>query len=152
MLRVSSNLTIFFKLFLPTVWIVFFGIFTIAIFLAEDTQIPLLTSPFFKYSFLAFYLIFFILIYFSLMKLKRVELGEDSYIVSNYFKTFRLYYNDVSNIDIIPLGRLKVITFHLKNKASFGKKITFLASSYLWNYFLEHNPVVKAKFESLISQ
>ncbi len=151
MLRVSSNLTIFLKLFLPTVWIVFFGIFTVAIFITENTQIPLLTAPQFKYSFLVFYLFFLTLIYFSLMKLKRVEMGADSYIVSNYFKTFRLYYSDLLKITIIPLGRLKIITFHLTNKASFGKKITFIASSYLWNYFMEHNPKLKSELEALIT-
>ncbi|MBK9150805.1 MAG: hypothetical protein IPM26_07310 [Saprospiraceae bacterium] len=151
MQRVSSNLTVFFKLFLPTVWIVFFGVFTLAIFLTENTQIPFLTSNIFRFSFLAFYLFFLSLIYLTLLQLKRVELGPDHYHVSNYFKTYRLYYHDIASVNIIPLGRLKIITFTLKSKSSFGRKIHFLTSSFLWNHFMDHHPHVAAHLKTLQS-
>ena len=119
MQRVSSNLTVFFKLFLPTVWIVFFTIFTISIFTIDGQSLPFLTSPVFKYPFLLVYLIFFALIYFTIIQLKRVEMGIDCYFVSNYLKTYRLVYEDIESVSIIPLGRLQVITFRFKAKGSF---------------------------------
>ena len=89
MQRVSSNLTLFFKMFLPTMWIVFFGTFGLAIFVTDSSQIPLLTSTTFKYSFLIFYLLFFGILYYTLIPLKRVEMGKEYYIVSNnFYKSF----------------------------------------------------------------
>jgi len=145
MQRVSSNLTIFFKLFIPTVWGVFFSIFTLTLFIIDENTLPFLTSPIFKYPFLAAFLFFLTLVYFTLLQLKRVEMGPEYYIVSNYFKTFRLIYEDIVRIDIIPIGPLQVVTFRLRAKGSFGKKITFLASKNLYESFLQEHPEV-AKF------
>ncbi len=149
MQRVSSNLTIFFKLFVPTVWGVFFSIFTLTLFIIDENTLPFLTSPVFKYPFLAAFLFFFTLIYFTLLQLKRVEMGPEYYIVSNYFKTFRLIYEDIVKIDIIPLGGLQVVTFRLRAKGSFGKKITFLASKNLYESFLQEHPEVATFLDNL---
>ena len=149
MQRVSSNLTILFKLFIPTVWIVFFTTFTLALFLVDEQSLPFLTSPVFKYPFLGLYVIFFLAIYFTIMQLKRVEMGSDYYAVTNYFKSYRLYYEDILKIQIIPLGGLKLITIRLKAKGSFGDKITFLASKQLLDLFLDSQPDVKTKINAL---
>ncbi len=150
MQRVSSNLTIFFKLFIPTVWIVFFTTFTLVLFLIDPQSLPFLTSPVFKYPFLGLYIIFFLILYFTVIQLWRVEMGMDFYTATNYFKTYRLSYEDIERIQTIPLGRLKVITFRLKAKGSFGNKITFLASTQLLDIFLNSQPQVKEKFNYLI--
>ena len=147
--RVSSNLTVFFKFFLPTVWIVFFGTFTAAIFMTDNTQLSFLTTPLFRFSFLGAYLFFLILIYFSVVQLKRVEMGAEHFIVSNYFKTYRLRYEDIESVSIIPFFRLSIITFRLRARSSFGKKITFLASTFLWNNFLSTHPEVDETFSKL---
>lgn len=77
-------------------------------------------------------------------------MGMDFYTATNYFKTYRLSYEDIERIQTIPLGRLKVITFRLKAKGSFGNKITFLASTQLLDIFLNSQPQVKEKFNYLI--
>jgi hypothetical protein len=149
MQRVSSNFTVFFKLFLPTVWIVFFTIFTISIFTIDSNTLPFLTSPIFKYPFLVAYLLFFALIYFTIMQLKRVEMGPDCYYVSNYLKTYRLVYDDIESVSSIPLFRLQIMTFKLKAKSSFGNKITFLASQQLYEIFGQSNPEVADYLRSI---
>ena len=145
MYRVSSNSTVFFKLFIPTVWFVFFSTFTASLFLASDEQLPFLTSPVFKYPFLAAFLIIFALLYFTLMSLKRVELGDEAYIVTNYLKAYRLIYDDIEKITIIPLFRLQIVIFRLRAKSSFGKKIVFLASKFLYDHFMQTHPAVASK-------
>ncbi|MFN8339793.1 MAG: hypothetical protein U0T36_12325 [Saprospiraceae bacterium] len=147
--RVSSNFTVFFKLFLPTVWIVFFSIFTISLFTVDEQTLPFLTSPAFKYPFLIAYLIFFALIYFTIMQLKRVELGTDCYYVSNYIKTYRLIYEDIDSIKIFPIGRLELFTFQLKAKGSFGNKIVFLASKQLMEMFRQSHPDLDQYFKEI---
>lgn len=147
--RVSSNFTVFFKLFLPTVWIVFFTIFTISLFTVDEQTLPLLTSPVFKYPFLAAYLLFFALIYFTIMQLKRVELGPDCYYVSNYLKTYRLIYDDIESIKTFSLERLELVTFKLKAKSSFGNKIVFLASKQLMDIFRKSHPNLDQYFKEI---
>ena len=142
MQRISTNLTVFLKLFLPTAWIVFFTVFTVAIFTIDEQSLPFLTSPIFKYPFLIMYLLFLALLYFTVMQLKRVEIGQDCYYVSNYFKTFRLIYDDIESVSIIPLFRLQIMSFRLKAKGSFGNKITFLASRQLYTIASEMYPNV----------
>ncbi|MBK9568292.1 MAG: hypothetical protein IPO37_24985 [Saprospiraceae bacterium] len=148
--RVSSNFTLFFKLFIPTVWIVFFTSFTLSLFIISEQSLPFLTAPVFKYPFLLAFLFFLGLIYFTIMQLKRVEMAGDFYIVSNYFKTLKLYYQDIQYIKIISIGRLQIMTFKLKGKGSFGDKIVFLASKQLWNIFCNSHPEVKSTLDQLI--
>lgn len=146
--RVSSNMTIFLKLFLPTAWIVFFALFTLSIFIVDEVSLPFLTSPVFKYPFLAAFLFFFLLIYKTIMQLKRVELGEENYIVSNYFRTVRFQYRDIHSIDVIPIGRFYLVTFNLIAPGSFGKRMYFLASKSLWNLCLTEFPAIKQVIET----
>ncbi|MBK8515479.1 MAG: hypothetical protein IPL55_04075 [Saprospiraceae bacterium] len=143
MQRVSSNSTIFFKLFIPTVWIVFFTTFTAALFIVDSQSLPLLTSPLFKYPFLLIYVLFFCILYFTFMQLKRVELAGDFYYVSNYFKTYKMVYDEISSINMINLGGLQLIIFRLNAKGSFGNKIVFLASRQLMRIFLDTHPDVE---------
>ncbi len=148
--RVSSNLTIFFKVFLPTVWIVFFTSILITIFTISDQTLPAITTTGFKIGFIVFYLSMLLIIYFSIFQLKRVEFGEDSYIVTNYLKTYRLIYDDIEQIDLNPMGRVILIKFKLRANSSFGKKITFLASKQLYDIFMSTHLNVENKFKPLI--
>ncbi|MFZ1751640.1 MAG: hypothetical protein WAU01_15685 [Saprospiraceae bacterium] len=149
MQRVSSNLTLFLKLFIPTTWIVFFTVFTAALFMIDDKQLPFLTSPVFKYPFLLVYIIFFLLLYFTVIQLKRIELGPEFYIATNYFKTYRLSYQDIRKVSILGLGPWKIVKFGLAAKSSFGKNIVFLADSELYDLFLHTNPDVQNLLKEL---
>lgn len=148
--RISSNLTILLKIFIPTVWVVFFTTILIVIFTVNSQTLPVLTSTGFRIGYVIFYVIFLTIIYFSIFQLKRVEFGEDSYIVTNYLKTYRLIYEDIEQVNITELGRLKLIKLKLKAKGSFGKTISFLASSKLYEIFMHSHPNVEEIFNSLI--
>jgi hypothetical protein len=149
MIRVSSNFTLFFKLFIPTVWIVFFTLFTGALFLADPQQLPLLTSPAFKFPFLAGYILFFGLLRYTVMPLKRLEMDSEWYYVSNYFATYRMKYEDIASVRIFPLGRLQIMVFELKAPGSFGRKLTFLASRQLFALFCKQHPDTAQQLQSL---
>jgi hypothetical protein len=145
--RVSSNTTLFFKMFFPIGWGVFFAAFTAALYIVDKETLPFLTAPIFKYTFTIFFLAFLGLFYISVGKLKRVEMAEDHYIVSNYFKSYKLIYEDIESIKIMPLGRLSWVTFNLKAAGSFGKKITFLRSNNLFRLFANQYPSVGAMLD-----
>ncbi len=140
MQRVSTNLTTFLKLAVPTVWIVFFTTLLIAILLVDKQTLPFLTTTSFRLGYIIVYLIFFAFLYMTVMQLKRLELGEENYLVSNYFKTYKMIYSDIESIRILPLWRFKIMTIRLKAKSSFGKKLHVLLSSHLYELFLENHP------------
>ncbi len=135
MIRLSSNLTLFFKIFLPTFWIVFFGAMTIAIIISEGrsilpvdhmTEIIIVSS---------FFIAFLALQYFTIMQLKRVEIDSDNLYVSNYFNSFRYPIEDIEKIYKVDLLLFKLLRIEFKDKTRFGKKIScLLKEAYLKDY------------------
>ncbi len=143
MTRVSTSLTIFLKLFIPTFWIVFFGIFTIAVWLTDETIGPLSFISF-KIGLTAFFLFGIFMLYLVLMRLKRVEMDDEFIYVTNYFKTFRYPYHNIKKIRESDFLILKTVRIFFKEKGYFGKSIFFVASRKNLQHFLEeHTNVVE---------
>lgn len=147
--RVSTNFTLFFKLFIPTFWAVFFGLFTLFAIFYTQSEILLLQNIWFKLGVLGFYLLFFAIVYLTLFQLKRVEMGEDAYSVSDYFKTYRLIYDDIHHVTETALFSWTLVSIHLKGKSSLGKKIRFLADRNLYAGFLAEHPTTASKWNEL---
>lgn len=145
--RVSSNWTLVLKVFVPTLWIVFFTLFTVAVIFSSGVDNALFGSPVFKLGTVGFYLLFFALIYMTLMKLQRVEYGDEAFTASNYFKTYRYRYKDVERIKIVDLLLKKLVIIQMKSKTSLGRNIYFLRSAALHDDFVQTHPHI---FQSLI--
>jgi len=127
MQRLSSNLTLFFKIFLPVSWVSFFGVFGIVIFLIDPTDEPFLTSTMFRSIYFASYLLFLTFIYFTIFQLKRVETSDGYIYTTNYFKTVRFPIENIKKISVMNLGITRIARMHLHNKGLFGSKIPFIA-------------------------
>jgi hypothetical protein len=133
--RISSNLTLFLKIFIPTFWFVFYGAIVIASFLSP----AIATNAGLKYGILVFYLSGSVVIYFTLLNLKRVEYDDHFLYVTNYFKTVRIPWHNVKGfkekkILFIPLG-----SFTFNTSITFGKRIHFLESPSLIKLFKEEH-------------
>ncbi len=139
MQRLSSNLTLFFKLTIPVGWVSFFGLFALVIFLVDTTDKPLLASQYFRYGFLAFFFIFLVLIYFTIFQLKRVEHEEGYIFVTDYFKTIKFPIENIKKVSTMNLGLVKVVWFHLRSKGFFGSRIPFLAKKATFKVFEINN-------------
>lgn len=135
MQRLSSNLTLFFKLFVPTGWVSFFGLFALVIFLVDTTDKPLLASFEFRVGFMVFFLIFLTIIYFTIFQLKRVETEGGFIFVTDYFKTIKFPIENIDRISTLNLGLFKVVWLRLKTKGVFGKRIPFIAKKSSFNTF-----------------
>ncbi|MEZ4910432.1 MAG: hypothetical protein R2774_06190 [Saprospiraceae bacterium] len=85
------------------------------------------------------------------MQLKRVELGPDDYVATNYLQTYKLRYEDIKSIYSLRFWRFIIVIFTLKGKSSLGGKIPFLANADLFDSFLSEHPNIKLLFESLKS-
>lgn len=142
MLRVSSGATLFFKLFLPTFWLVFFGSLTLFILFSDNVDMPFIGSIGFKASSGIFFLLGLLFFYFTCFQLKRIDVDEKNFYVSNYFTTFKYEYKDISKIKERDWLFFKTIKLHFIEKSSFGKRITFLKRRKIFDEFVEANPEV----------
>jgi len=140
MQRLSSNLTLFFKLTIPVGWVSFFGLFAIVIFVVDTTDKPLLASQYFRYGFVAFFLIFLSIIYFTIFQLKRVEHEGGFMFVTDYFKTIKFPIENIERVSTLNMILFKVVWLHLKTKGRFGKRIPFLAKKSNFKTFEINNP------------
>ncbi len=148
MRRLSSNFTIILRLFIPIVYIVFFGSIVIGSFVITVNDSPFLTNPTVRYSILGTYIVFIIIMYFTIIKLKRVDADEKHLFISNYLKTYRYTWDSINKISTINLILFEIIYIHYKEKTAFGKKIYFLASKALVKSFFKDHPDLFILFQS----
>lgn len=125
--RLSSNATLFFNLFLPVFWSVFFGAFTLGVFLADEIYVSFLPIESFRWAMLFFYLTGLSVIFLTFLRLKRVELDTDYVYITNYFKTARYPIAAISHLEWRRWFVLSLGIFQLQAKGIFGQRIIFLA-------------------------
>lgn len=142
MIRVSSNTTLFWKMFIPTAYISFFGILALVVLFSDAENLAILNNPVVVGGYLAVYFTFIALLYFTLMSLKRVEFAEDHFIVTNYFKTYRYDYVSIEKFKTYDMLIFKLGSIHLKTKGKFGKKLRFIINRAGMEYFEQSHPGV----------
>lgn len=140
MQRVSTNLTLFYKFFMPVFWIVFFGSMTVAAFIYDNAYYGEIPGGPFRIGLVIFFLSGVVMFMFTLMRLKRVEMGAEGMYVTNYFKHLRYPYEDIEKIAESEFLIFKVVTIHLRAKGTFGKKFTFIASRDRYGEFWRQYP------------
>src|SRR5690606_35947421 len=116
--RVSTNLTLLLKLFIPTFWAVFFGLLTLFFLFYSQSEILFLQSLWIKLAALLFYITFLLFFYFTFWQLKRVEMGANEYYISDYFNTYRLVYDDIRRVSEMTIFKWILVRITLKGKGS----------------------------------
>lgn len=144
MQRVSTNLTLFYKLFIPTFWIVFFGAVTMAAFLTPYGYVGDIPRSAFQIGVALFYLSGVALLGFTLLRLKRVEMGEHFVYVTNYFTTVRYPYHNVERIEVSQFLFFRTAALVLRTPGRFGRRVLFVPSLFRLKDFLEAHPEVQA--------
>jgi hypothetical protein len=138
-IRVSSSWTLFYKVFLPTVWIAFFG--ALMMFIVFMDGLGAVSAHIgIKLGILAFFLMGFAILWYTLMDLKRVEMADDAFYVTNYFKTYKYNYKSLKQVTERNLIFLHITTFKFIEKTAFGKNIFFIQRRKIWTDFLAEKP------------
>ena len=140
--RVSSSLTLFFKIFFPTFWSVFFGSFLILILFFGEQLGYAFTRIEVKAGFVVVFAGFFFLMYFTVMRLKRIELTHESFYVTNYFRTYRYTFDSLADVRVTDFIVGKILTLEFNSKAAFGKKVFCILRGSVWESFLATHPEV----------
>ncbi len=140
--QLSSNSTLFYRLFVPTLWLGFFGAFFLAIFFSEKPEIGGLNLNSLKWELLAFVLTFVVVFKFTLWKLLRIDADMEYIYVTNYFRTVRYPLQDVEKIEVSRGFIYQYGTLYLKGKGYFGQNLSFIASKPRVEKFIAAEPVI----------
>jgi hypothetical protein len=143
--RISSNTTLFFKIFLPTFWMVFFGIFTLAVLMTDGIYIGGLSPIALKIGTLLFFVAGSGALYFSVLQLKRVELDDLYLYASNYFSVYRYPFHNIEKVEFRNIGIATLANVFLKIPGKYGRSISFLLDRDMWLKLLEQHPEIAAK-------
>lgn len=132
--RVSTNLTLFYRIFVPVFWIVFFGSVTVAVWAISSNSLSLQLGMTF------FFLTGAATLFFTLMRLKRVEMGDEFVYVTNYFKTFRYPYSNIESVEVSQFLFVRVASINLVQGGYFGKRLLFIPSGRRLEAFFDAHP------------
>ena len=144
MQRVSSQLTIFLRVALPTVWFTLILSITILLGWTIRGKAGLLSNPIIWISLLIVLGTGFIFIWFILWRFYRIDLDDDYLYISNYLRTFKYPISDLESIHESSILPGRIFRIRLKNRGTFGQNIYFLASQVLWKDYIDLHPSVKA--------
>lgn len=147
MRRLSSNLTIILKLFIPITYIVFFGSLLIGSLFVTVNDSPVVGNSMFKIVYSIVFFLFVGIIYLTVYKLKRVDADQNYIYINNYVKTYRYPWSDIDQIITKNYGLFRIMQVKLAAKGSLGKKIVFLPSMQLVKSFFKENPALFEKID-----
>ena len=143
--RVSSNLTLALVIFLPILWITFFGAFTLAIWVYKMDYYGSLPGATLRFGMLGFVLTGLVIFFFTTWRLKRVEVDNEYLYVTNYFKHVRYPLEQIANFEVKDWRLFKVVSVRLPGKGSFGQNIVFLPSGKAFETFAASHEILQQK-------
>jgi hypothetical protein len=141
--RLSSNATLFLKIFLPVFWTTILTGVTLVAWFGDESDFGGIPLTSFRWATL-FTLIMGVAVFLILCwPLKRVESDGEKIYVSNYFRTaFYSWEQDVETYHEFRFIFLKIAIIELNGVGSFGRKMRFLPSKKLIKAFREQFPGV----------
>jgi hypothetical protein len=147
MFQLSSSTTLFFKIFLPCIWLAFFGAFFVGVLLLDDAYIMGYSIDFFIIGLGSFLLMGFLFFYFTVFQLKRIDINEAFVFISSYYTNVKYPLIDMEKIKITDYGLFHLGQIQLKGTGIFGNKISFLSSQRNLKKYLESHPEQEAIIE-----
>lgn len=129
-INISSNWTLFLKIFFPIFWGVFFGALTIAFWFTKEPAVGSMSISNFRLLLSSFFFTGMAVLYFSFMQLKRVEVDEHFVYVTNYKETARYPFHNISKLEEANYFLFKIVRIHFKESGIFGQKIIFLSNQF----------------------
>lgn len=140
MAQLSSSATLILRLFIPTIWIVFFGSFAVVGWMTSEDFVGPFQSSLYRITTTSFVLIGLLLIRISFWRLHRVDADPEHLFVSNYFRTYKYTQPALSHILIRHYGLFYLGRIELRMEGKLGKRIWFVPSRKRIEQFLRNNP------------
>ncbi len=122
--KLTSNFTIFWKIFFPVLFLTIMYLFGFVMLFTDNDAFFLFSNTYAKIGYWTVMIVICLIFYFTILNIKRVEFDEDHFYISNYFKTIKIPKEGITQIKIrtLPIfSRMKLV-----NKGTFGQTITFI--------------------------
>lgn len=134
-IMLSTNTTLFWRVFVPVFSTVFWGGFAVAFLLTDIDELYLPVNALLARSTtLLFLLVWVLLMRRTLWRLKRVDADDTHLYVTNYWTTARYPWPDVENIEEKKRMGRRIVNLHLRAPGRFGRVISFLPGSLYDNW------------------
>ncbi|MCF8237536.1 MAG: hypothetical protein K9I85_05230 [Saprospiraceae bacterium] len=140
MYQLSSSATLILRLFIPTIWTVFFGSFTIVGWMTSEDFVGPFHSTIYRAVTTLFLVVGLILIRISFWRLHRIDADPGHLFVSNYFKTYKYPLAAMEQITIRHYGLFYLGRVELVLKGKLGRRIWFVPSRKRIEQFVRNNP------------
>lgn len=129
MLRLSSNSTLFWRIFVPVFWTTIMVGVTLVVWFSPEHYFGGVPLESLRWAVLLILGAGLGTFWLALWPLRRVETDGKRIFVSDYFRTvgYRIA-EDVEGIAVNRFLWMKICTLRLKGKGSFGQRIKFIAS------------------------
>jgi hypothetical protein len=128
----SSNLTLFWRIFVPVFGTVFMTGLLLAFWLINGNDLYLTAMPVLVARLLITTLWFgwLVLMARTLWRLRRIDADSLHFYVTDYWTTVRYPWTDLQRTEEVTRWGKKIVHFHLKGKGRFGQRISFLPGTY----------------------
>ncbi len=136
MFRLSSNATLFWRIFVPVFWTTIMVGVTLVVWFAPEHYFGGVPLESLRWAVLLILGAGLGTFWLALWPLRRVETDGKRIFVSDYFRTvgYRIE-EDVDRIDVNRFLWMKVCTIHLHGKGTFGQRLKFIASRHQFAEF-----------------
>jgi hypothetical protein len=146
MTQLSSNSTLFWRIFLPFFMTIAFTMLSAAAILNEDVEIFGYNGLAKKAFFLALWTLVMLFIQKTGWQMRRVEANHENFTVTDFWKNARYTWDSVERIESGRRLWISVIDIYLHESGVFGNRISFRASKSNIQEFLAKNPEMWALF------
>ncbi|MCE7922567.1 MAG: hypothetical protein DYG98_05900 [Haliscomenobacteraceae bacterium CHB4] len=127
----STNSTLFWRVFIPVFGTVFLSGFLLAFWLVDEDDLSLPFSMLWpRLLLLAIVIGWLWFLQRTLWRLKRVDADDTHIYVTNYWTTVRYPWHDIERIEEKKRFNRRVVNFWLRAPGKFGQVISFLPGSF----------------------
>ena len=140
MTQVSSNLTLFYRLFVPVFFVVFAGALVGFLWLNPGEYYGNVRGSTLRLAATAAFVAVVLALLASVWRLRRVEMSREWVYVTDYFRQARYPWSNVARVAETPLGLVRIVRVVFHEPGSFGRSATFVASASRWRLFKDEFP------------
>lgn len=140
MQRLSTNLTLFLKIFIPVFWAVVLGLTTVMVWINPGQFAEQEGFISFRWAITFLFVTGMGAYSLAFLPLKRVEWDAEFLYATNYFKTVRYPWHNLAAFRQSRFLLFKFVTIELVTPGTFGKDIRFIASNRQLRKFQAEHP------------
>ena len=146
--QLTSSWTMGLRLFIPTLWLTFFGVMILAAFFSEDAiNVGIFSVPYSKYILLLFWILSLIFFLFTLLRLRRLDGDEFFMYVSTYFRNFRYPHHNIEKLTVKEYGIFYIGKLYFKQAGTLGNSVFCILSKGRLEAFVAYYPNIKTDWK-----